>query len=294
MGSGGGYAPPYSKSIVMLNFKIENATDKFLEMVGGQYKQYNYQGTKYDITPEFLETADQRLQQSFGAFAAKQLPRTPVMPKALITPVEIGGSVYLPPKVFAAKMSEEERIKRQILIWAKNEKIVEEKLNYPRVFQALLTEPHNAFEYKKKTLEEHINLTLFVDMSVGYHTSDYMNGPIDYNLHNTIIKVAEKIKGVNVFARGALHAIPYKNVTHDYWTGVYRALPPAMKKKVIVFSQGCGSVGHYQGIPPKAVSFCTPFEHGRNCGCGQIAKAASAQQIMYYKIRNAKDLAQIK
>ena len=96
-----------------------------------------------------------------------------------------------------------------------------------------------------------------------------------------------------MFSANALYQMEYKGTKHDYYTGIYRQLPPHMKTKVMVFTQGCGGFGGYSDIPQKALTFCTPFSHGRNCGCSQIRKAELAGQIMKYAVRTVEDLERI-
>ena len=278
----------------MVNFKILNATDTFLEMVGGSYA-YKYKGKEYEVTPELLDSMDRAFQQSFGSFAAKHLPKQPPKVTSLTVVEPEIGQTYLPEHIFVKKVSDtKERIRKVIMRWAKTEKLIEEKLNYPRVFQALLTEPHNAFEYKRKTPEDVINLTLFIDTNMRYHIPQYMEGmKIDSSLHNTMIEVASTIKGVTVFSASAIHGIRYKDKAYQYYTDLLLDLPPDLRKKVMVFSQGCGRVGTYLGVQPKAVTFCTPFAHRKNCGCPQIRKAEEAEQNVIYKVRTIEDLEKI-
>lgn len=275
----------------MLNFKIENATDKFLEMVGGKWN-YKFKGETFEVTPESLSKYSREMQQSFGAFAAKNLSRKP--PRAQFVDELTIGRTYIPRKVESKKLSKVEKVRKELIRLAKTEKIVEEKLNYPKVFQALLTEPHTAFEHKKKTIEEHFNLTLIIDTNVGYMNRGYMGKDVEAGLPATIIEAAKNIKGITVFASGGLHLIEYKHRKYDYYTTLLKDLPKHMTKNVIVFTQGCGGMGHYQGIKPEAVKFVTPFEYGCNCGCEQIKKAANAGQIMYYGINCADKLKEIK
>lgn len=278
---------------IMLNFKIENASSQFLKILGGKYN-YKFRGQSYEITPEFLETAPTELQQSFGAFAAKKLPRQPKIVKAKFVDEPVTGGTYMPKKIVSKKLTYTEKVRRELIRLAKSEKIIEEKLNYPKVFQALLTEPHTAFDHKKKTVEENLNLTLIVDVAVGYMTKDHMGNETEQGLPHTLIQVAKTLKGVTVFEAHGLHQIKYKDKSYDYYTDLLRVLPKNLTKNVVVYTQGCGGMGHYQNIKPGAVKFVTPFKAGCNCGCGQIRKAAAAEQVMFYGVNCADKLSIIK
>jgi hypothetical protein len=276
----------------MLNFKIKQNTDVFLEKVGGTYS-YNFQGTSYEITEESLKLANPRLQQSFGRFVAKNLPRKRKLEVSCFQSeanAKIStGKTFLPTAKEHEGISKFIQVKKELLRIATVEKIVEEKLDMPKVFRALLTEPYSALEHKKKSIETSVNLTLFVDANVAYHNSDFMSD-IDVEFHNTLIKAAESIKGVNVFYSNALYNMEFKGNTYTYYTDLYKVLPANLKRKVIVFTQGCGSMGDYKDMPKEAVHFCTGFSLGCNCGCGQIEKARRGKQIMHYGITNIEKL----
>lgn len=286
----------------MLNFKISRPTDKFFE-VFPEY-DYKFKGKTYKMTSEFLRRAPVELQQSFGAFVAKKFPPQPnkvtVVTKTKVKQSETTeeptiGSTYLPQKVEGKKTDrQKDLIIRELKRLAKSETVVEEKLNYPKVFRALLTEPHTALEQKRKTVEEACNLTLILDTNNRYWSRSNMSPEVDCNLIANIIEAAKGIKGITVFATSGLHHLKYKNKHYDYYTDLYQDLPLHLRKNVIVFTQGCGGVGNYNAFRPKLVKFVTPFEHGKNCGCGQIAKAEAAQQIMFYGIDCATKLSKIK
>jgi len=276
----------------MLNFKIERNTDAFLKKVGGSYT-YNYKGKDYEITQESLKCMDPGLQQSFGHFTAKNKRKSKSdVPDYIPKFSSQRGVNYLPPSVIARGTAKVLEVRRELIRLAKTEVIVQEKLDMPKVFKALLTEPHIALDHKKKTIEEEINLTLIVDTNVGYHRTEYMSD-VDPLFHNTLIKAASGVKGINLFYAEALHNLNFKGHSYEYYTDLYKDLPPKLKKKVLVFTQGCGNIGNYVNMPENAVHFCTGFVHGKNCGCSQIVKAATARQVMHYGITNVTKLKQI-
>lgn len=269
----------------MLNFKIANAVDKFLELKGGSYS-YTFRGEEYNITRESIRTVDTKLQQSFGGFVS----RNSNSPRKVQTAPDPGAKfktkIFTPEKVYIRGSKDRVLVRQELLRLATVPKIIEEKLNYPKVFQALLTEPHTAFDHKKKHEETEINLTLFVDHSVGYHRE--IRG-CDQGLHDTIISVAKTIKGINVFDSYAIYNTEYKGQIYPYYTDLLKVLPEKMKRKVLVFTQGCGTAENYRGIKEESLTFCTPFSHYENCGCDRIDAAARAKQIMVYSFRTAND-----
>jgi hypothetical protein len=282
--------PAYPNYTTMLNYKIERNTDNFLEKAGGSYT-YSYKGKDYEITQESLKSMDPGLQQSFGHFTAKKKGKSPTpsyIPKMTLQK----GDNYLPPSVKAAGISKVMEVRRELLRLARTEVIVEDKLDMPKVFKALLTEPHTALDYRKKTVEEEINLTLIVDTNVRYHINGHMQ-EVDRLFHNTLIEAAHGVKGIHVFYAEALHGLHHKGHRYDYYTDLYKDLPTKLKRKVFVFTQGCGHVGHYLEMPKKAVHFCTGFAHHHNCGCPQIEKAAISGQVMHYGVTNVSKLKQI-
>lgn len=271
----------------MLNFKIERNTNQFLEKCGGKYN-YTYKGKEYEITKENLTTMDPGLQQSFGHFTAR---KNPPPPKLSFIPIirPIIGQNYLPPVIKARGYNMVEKVRKELIRLAKTEIRVDGPIDVQKAFKALLSEPHTAFDYRKQVVEEEINLTIFVDINTRYHIDGYMPG-VDALLHNTIIEAARGVKGIRVFSASALYHIPYKGQVYEYYTDVYRDLPKKHKKRVIAFSQGCGGIGHYEGIPKGALHFVTGFTKGKTCGCGQIAKARDAGQHVHQGVVNLDSL----
>lgn len=316
----------------MINYKIDNVASTFLQQNGGSHK-YRYQGKNYKITEKFLENAPTGLQQSFGNFASKNCKKDgqgkgkgkpgkgdgkpkpgevkdgeetdqdiPDVPEELKEKPEkgkdskkegkkasntTGGRTTNPAKITSNQVVREAEVKKHILRWANTDTIIQGPLDMPKVFKALITEPHTAFDYRKNVMETETNLTLFVDTAVGYHNKDKF-------LHNTIINVAKKIKGVNIFSGHALCNIEYKGERMPYYTDIVRALPKKQTRKIIIFTQGCGHTPDdtYKDLTKK-MYFCTCFEPKCTCGCEQIPKAEAAGLNMNYKILSIEDLAKI-
>jgi len=199
-----------------------------------------------------------------------------------------GGSVKRAQRIHNDQVQREIEIKKHILRWATTEILQIGPLNMPKVFKALITEPHTAFDHRKNVLETLVNLTIMVDTNVGYMEKNQW-------LYNTIVQTASKVKGVNVFHSPGLHGLVHKGVSYDYYPEMIEELPSKMTEKIIVFTQGCG---HSEKEQPyknlkKPVHFCTCFKIHCNCGCDQIAKAERGGQNMYYEIDSVESLATI-
>lgn len=199
-----------------------------------------------------------------------------------------GGSVRRAQKIHNDQVQREFEIKKHIMRWATTEILQVGPLNMPKVFKALITEPHTAFDYRKNVLETKVNLTVMVDTNIGYMERNHW-------LYNTIIQTASKVKGVNVFHSPGLHGLVHKGVQYDYYTEMIEELPAKMTEKIIVFTQGCGHSNKDQPYKDlkKPVHFCTCFKPKCNCGCDQIGKAERGGQNMYYEIDTVESLATI-
>lgn len=310
----------------MLNYKIREHTDKYLEMNGGEH-EYTFKGKKQTITQRSLEKSSRELQQSFGNFCAKENEKngggggdgegkpgdkpgkgkgdgkgTPTDQPGVPSELKVeddtkseegkqpfkGGSVKRAQRIHNDQVQREFEIKKHILRWATTEIIQIGPLNMPKVFKALITEPHTAFDHRKNVLETKVNLTVMVDTNIGYMERNHW-------LYNTIIQTASKVKGVNVFHSPGLHGLVHKGVQYDYYTEMIEELPAKMTEKIIVFTQGCGHSNKDQPYKDlkKPVHFCTCFKPKCNCGCDQIGKAERGGQNMYYEIDTVESLATI-
>ena len=76
-------------------------------------------------------------------------------------------------------------IKYHIIRLAKSEKLIEEKLDYLKVFRALITQPHTILEQTKKTIEDDLNLTVFVNINCNYYPQQYKSFP------NSVLEVCK-------------------------------------------------------------------------------------------------------
>lgn len=156
-----------------------------------------------------------------------------------------------------------ELIKKEIKKIATTEVKVYEKLDYPRVFKKLLSEPHLAFEEKKVSYETKTELIVFVDRAVGYNGNDK-------GFHNTLIKACQSIKGVETYDTVRL----YDPKSRCYYSTVLSKMPASKHHiPVLVFSQGCGgtSLESILQIPKNfKVTYVTHFNKDCNCGCNTI------------------------
>lgn len=279
------------------NHKAQRPLDQFFETKGEM--KYKWRGEEYEINKKNFTKLDPALQQSFTHFCANEYRQPKPKPKPMGSiPTESTISPFGPNKVSikmpklatSTELQRMEIVKRELIRIATTVTIVEEKLDYPRVFKALLSQPHTALDQLKKHEEYKINLTMIVDENIGYHQNDRW-------FHNTLIEAGRSIKGINVYSSNAIRGIfngDKKKVAYNYYTELLAALPKEQQKKILVFTQGCGhtDVKFYEGIKEikKNITFCTWFNKGENCGCNQIACAEHAGLSVNYAIRNPKDL----
>ena len=278
-----------------MNHKVKKTIDQFFKTRREQV--YNYKGEDYTINRSNFEELDSKLKQSFTHYASSQIPKRPnqtVQPKMS---EQKSGPIKMPTK-FPSMLSVKEtkminQVRKELIRIATIEKIVEEKLHYPSVFKALLSQPHTALDQFKKTTESELNLTLFIDTNV-YYFREISNAKA--SLPHTIIQAVKGIKGINVFSSGALYDLQYKGKTYRYYTELLADLPEKMKQKVMVLTQGCGESDMKLYDPlKKGIIFCTPYYHGGNCGCRQIWKAEKSGKCeMHYDIKDHKSLKNIK
>lgn len=285
------------------NHKAQRPLDTFFKKEGQM--DYTWRGKSYNINKENFGYLPPELQQSFTGYCAKNYGGAPKpKPVAILKQSraeqneedERGGSTFIPSRTFSQEVKRIMETRQQLIRIATNTIFVEEKLNYPKVFQALISQPHTILDQLRKTEETYLNLTVFVDELVGYHESHQW-------FHNTIIKAAEGLKGVNVYStkgfstgqtwKGGKLA---KSSGYSYFTDLLKDLPKEQQKKILIFTQGCGGIDNPYSIVKDLIprmTFCTWFHHGDNCGCNQIATAEKHKLSMKYSIREPKDLREI-
>lgn len=238
-----------------MHFRQDPLITRHLMETDGSFT-HKYKGEEYTITPSTVGLLDSKTLQSISTRLRKLYPPPPQPTRTRRGQGE-ASSIKAPgyDDRTVEKTAEEILIERELKRLATTEIMVEDKLNYPRVFMKLLSQPHLALEEKRLVPEEKTELYLYVDQSVGYN-------PKDDGFHHTMVKVAEKMKGIHVFFSWMLRF----NDTY-YWDHIKKNVPKG--KTVLVFTQGCGGT---HGEPPKGynIHFCTHFKHGDNCGCNTI------------------------
>lgn len=215
---------------------------------------HRYQGKEHTVTYQNIGDFDRGFLQSLSTRLSKEYPK----PKK----VKMPGRGNASDKGQGYDKRVDETFNMQILIKKElhrlslSESIVEEKLNYPMVFQKLITEPHLALEQFRQTRELYQELYLFIDAAVGYNSNDK-------GFHHTLYSEAQKIKGVKSFTSVMLR------FDNDYYIQKLPRMVPK-GKKIIVFTQGCG--GSCGEVPNGYhVHFVTHFKKGENCGCDTIS-----------------------
>jgi len=239
-----------------MHFRQDPLITKHLGETGGEFT-HKYNGKEYTITPNTVGLLDEKTIQSVSTRLRKLYPPPPRSISQKRGKGKADGAEKAPgfDDRTVEKTAKEILIERELKRLATTEVLVEDKLHYPRVFMKLLSQPHLALEEKRLVPDEKTELYLYVDPSVGYNQKD--NG-----FHHTMVKVAEKIKGIKVYSKWML-----RFDEGYYWDHMKKHVPKG--KTVLVFTQGCGGT---IGQPPKGynIHFCTHFKHGDNCGCGTI------------------------
>jgi hypothetical protein len=254
-------------TFIIMHFRQDPLITKHLVETQGSFT-HTYNGKEYDVNPDTLGLLDEKTLQSISTRLSKLYPKPPA--KLNISRDEGKASISVAPGYddrVVEKINKEILIEKELKRLATTEILVEDKLHYPRVFMKLLSQPHLALEEKRLVPDEKTELYLYVDEAVGYNDRD--NG-----FHNTMVKVAKKIKGITVYASCML-----RFDGDYYWEHIIKNVPKG--KTVLVFTQGCGGT---IGQPPKGynIHFCTHFKHGYNCGCGTIRTHESHEKLFKF------------
>lgn len=269
----------------MSHFRQQPLFDKHFETIKSDTFTHNYKGVNYTIKKGTESTLDSGLRQSIATRLAKE-QKSSKKPKNILQKKsgqndekkDVSGENKAPgfTKEEIKKINSKELIRKELLRLSKSQSIIEDRLDYPKVFKKLLSEPHMALYEKKKIVEEKQELYLFVDTSVSYNHKD--NG-----FHHTLIEEAKKIKGIKVFYGSGLRIL--KNGTEKYyWDLIPLCVPKG--KKVLAFSQGCGGT-YYGKIPSKDydLHFVTHFCKDDNCGCSTIREHEISKRFkIHYNI----------
>ncbi len=244
----------------MVHFRQGEVIYQEFEKLDGSPIVHNYKGVDYEVTPENLLSLDPRVIQSLSTRLRRENPKpkptqVPAMAPANGEASDDKGQGF--DNREQVKLNRPELIKQEILRLATTEIIVEEKLNYPKVFQKLITEPYLSLEQFRRTYDSVVEIYLFIDRATGYNRKDE-------GFHRTMYDVASKIKGVRVFYNNMLRL---EDDGEYYLTKLDKIVPRG--KKIVAFSQGCG--GAWGEIPSgRHVHFVTHFKHGEDCGCDGI------------------------
>lgn len=275
------------------NYKAQRPLDAFFEKEGQM--EYEWKGEKYNVNRNTLPSLPMKLQQSFTHYCATKYAKkkkiTVPQQSLFSESIKTKTSTTNPHKIYSKEIKRREEIRKHLLRLATSTKIVEEKLNYPKVFQTLFSQPHLALEQLRKTEETKVNLTLIVDPMVGYHK-------VNKWFHNSIIETAKDIRGINLYVGNAVRGVfegDKRKKYYPYYTELLKSLSEEQQQKIIVFTQGCGEIAdnYYENISPKIKSnivFCTYFHKYDNCGCNSIKIAELAKLSVKYGIRSPEDL----
>lgn len=287
---------------IYTNYKAQKPLDQFF-FNGKGSMDYKWRGQTYNVNAENFSSLPFSLQQSFTHYCSTiQQEKTKKISLQSPRQSQIGNklakaSAYMPEKLFSKEIRGVSEIKKHLIRLSQSTVIVEEKLNYPKVFSALLSQPHTALDQFKKTEDTKTNLTLIVDDYVSYHSRT------NQWFHNSIIETAKTIKGINVYHNGGFRGSfkdkkgNYSSEMSDYFTEFIATLPKKEQEKIIVFTQGCGDRDFYVYDQIKSIkaniTFCTCFAKGCNCGCNQIRVAEKSDIKVIYEMETPEDLAKL-
>ena len=155
----------------MIHFRQDPLITKHFAETGGSFT-HTYKGIEYNITPNIVGALNKELVQSISTRLRKLYPPPPPPMKMgrKGKANDAGAPGHDDRKVEV--ITDEMIIQREIKRLATTEVMVEDKLNYPRVFMKLLSQPHLALEERRMIPEEKVELYMYVDESVGYNDND--------------------------------------------------------------------------------------------------------------------------
>jgi hypothetical protein len=282
----------------MTHFRQKSLLESYFEENDSDSFTHVFKDEEYTISRENYSSLDKGLLQSVATRLAKE--RNSKMQMGMAggepgnEPGEPGdepaeGESSIGGEGFDTKnnslITDAALIRQELLRLSYTEQIVEDRLDMPRVFRKLLSEPHLALYEKKKVIDVKQELYLFVDRAVSYNAEDK-------GFHNTLIQEALKIKGIHVHYGQMLRL----NDSHDsasYYLNLVQKLVPR-GKTILAISQGCGNAF---GEAPAGYNFhfATHFKKGCNCGCNTIRRHEQMKNVkhIHYGIVTPKDLKSI-
>jgi hypothetical protein len=219
-------------------------------------------------------------QQAVAKFLAKKNPK-PLNTQE--TKLSKGGQTFNPNKSKILKEKNDQMVMKFIKNFQPVTVGYEEKLHIPKVFAALLSQPHTAFDQVRKyEYENKGKILLIVDEYSAYWSDEHANE----SMHAALVNFTSKDKNVHhlvVSGEFAKMGSIYQN-------------PKFLDKydKVLFVSQGCGSSHAIPKNIAKKMTFITIFEKGCNCGCSRISQHERDGCDVRYSIKDWGDLLALK
>lgn len=326
--------------------RINRVSYNYLRNVSEQ--DYKFRGITYKVTMDNFDEFPNDFKQSFAHFAAKNKPPSNGSTNNVVNtgsnneleaePIEldlkkeeakyneffkgpkkrkaqkpiVGGKVDMPADMWGSKPTKEmiDTIKKYLLQML-NPKVTEhyeEKLYYPKVFEALLSNPSEALEQTRKRLYTEIKympLILYVDMYVSYHQA---YGYEAISLHNAIWAAACELRNPNIYIfpcggpyNDSLpkHVLSFmqKNklntIANPRPGPGHLEITNQLKGRTFIFTQGCGAPLNFSKVDHKSISLCTIFNHSDTCGCDTLPVAKRNKVKIYHEFRSVHDFRQL-
>jgi hypothetical protein len=219
-------------------------------------------------------------QQAVAKFLGKQNPKPPNSKKS---ESDKGGQTFNPADLEILKKKNDQMVMKFIKNFQPVTVGYEEKLHIPKVFAALLSQPHTAFEQVRKyEYENKGKILLIVDKYSAFWPREKANP----EMHAALVNFTSKDKNVHhvVVSGEDLESGPmYKN---PKFLGKY--------DKLLFISQGCGTSYAIPKNIAKKMTFITIFEKGCNCGCSRIRQHELDGCDVRYSIKDWGDLLALK
>lgn len=239
-------------------------------------------GDKVTVTADNVRSLSTQQLQAVARFILKEQRRS----KAETAIEQKGGSTREPVAGDRDSTKRFELVKQFIRNVQPEKQFQEERLHIPKVFQALMTQPHTAFDQTIKKPETiKAKLLILVDAYTGY----FRDENADTSIVTSLICYPVKDKTV------AIKTLSGERLQNRYMYDDKKIVKEHEKfDKILYFSQGCGTSFDVPKTLAKKTTFFTIFNEGCDCGCDRIHAHERAGCKMYYGVRSWNDLLSIR
>jgi hypothetical protein len=194
-----------------------------------------------------------------------------------------GGRTFQPESKEILKDKDDKKIMEFIKKFQPVVTAYEEKLHIPKVFAALLSQPHTAFDQVRKyEYENKGKILLIVDIYSGYWSCEGANP----RMHAALVNFTSKDKTVHHLV------VDGETIKGDYIYDKPKLLETY--DKILFISQGCGGSAPVPKHIAQKTTFITIFKEGCDCGCDRIHAHERAGCDVRYSVRDWGDLLALK